>query len=226
METPKKFRASLFGYKKKNVNAYIMENATRFEKEKKELEEKNSELEKEKRELEEKNSRLSEKVSILEKERSYIADALLNASQEAEKILSSAKTEAAKIRSELEIELEGLNGEIAREKNRISEIRNDAKKALGEYISRLDSIDMDNEPEDAVSDTSPEAVSAPEREFEPIISDGDDLLEDIEAINTPCEDILPCEDDTQEDEDENEIEEVYSIEDDDDADFEIENIEA
>ncbi len=221
METPKKFGTSLFGYKKKNVNAYIMESAQRFEKSKKELEDKNTELGAKNRELE-------DKIATLEKERSYIADALLNAKQEAEKILSEAKAEAAKMRAELEIELEGLNGQIAREKNRIAEIRSDAQKALGEYISRLDSIDMNNSDTEAYSAEETEefqaddaSASAPERDFEPIIADGDDLLSDLEAINEPS---VETENTGDSEED---IEEAYDIEpDDDEGDFEIETIEA
>lgn len=248
METPKKFRTSLFGYKKKNVNAYIMENAQRFEKTKRELEAKVYDLEAANRELEERNLDMKEKISMLEKERAFIADALLNANQEAEKILACAKSDAARIRSELEIELEGLNGEISREKNRIAEIRNDAKKALGEYISRLDNIDIENggikdivaveESEEApaeeafekeVEEEIEQEVSAPasEREFEPIIADGDDLMSDLEAINAPAEEVV-AEDESEEDAEDEEIEEAYDIEtdDDDEGDFEIENIEA
>lgn len=144
MEAPKKFRASLFGYKKKDVNAYIMESAARFEKSKNELESENTTLKNE-------NKGLTDKLAALERERSYIADALLNAKQEAEKILAEAKTEAARVRAEAEVELEVLGKEIAHEKNRISQIRKDAKKALDGYISQLDGIDMQSEA-DAQSD--------------------------------------------------------------------------
>lgn len=149
MDAPKKFRASLFGYKKKDVNAYIMESAARFEKTKNELESENTALKDE-------NKGLSDKLAVLEKERSYIADALLNAKQEAEKILAEAKAEAARVRAESELELEALGKEIANEKNRIAQIREDAKKALDGYISQLDGIDMQSnakpQPDSALSE--------------------------------------------------------------------------
>lgn len=140
MENPKKFKNSMFGYKKKLVNAYIMECAQNSKQIKNELEEKN-------KALEEKNCELTQRVTTLEKERAYIADALLNAKQEAEKMINEARLETEKIRASLEIELEELRAKIRSEKERVCEIRDDAKNALEEYISRLNNIDIKAEDE-------------------------------------------------------------------------------
>lgn len=172
METPRKFKTSLFGYKKKFVNAYIMECAQAAEKTKTELEKKNCELEKD-------NKALTEKIAVLEKERAYIADALLNAKLEAEKMLEEARLETSKMRSGLELELEELRAKIRGEKDRILEIRQDAKNTLAEYIGRLDDINIKAEPEEEESEETakPEESDEPVAD-EPVTEDSDDDEDD------------------------------------------------
>ena len=207
METPGKLKGTLFGgYKKADVNSYIMDSAQSFEKRRKELEEKNEELKKQigrlesqNDELRERNKNVEEKYAVLERERTYIADALLNAKQEAEKIVAQAHMDAAAARSALEIELEELRGRIRREKQRINELRNGAKSALEEYISRIDGIDggedtacesinedmccdstgVAEEPED--EETEPETETEPEPDDKDAGSDFDFDIDDIEA---------------------------------------------
>lgn len=170
METPRKFKTSLFGYKKKFVNAYIMECAQSAEKTKTELEKKNLELEKD-------NKALTEKIAVLEKERAYIADALLNAKLEAEKMLEEARLETSKMRSGLELELEELRAKIRGEKDRILEIRQDAKNTLAEYIGRLDDINIKAEPDEEETEGADEEIESEETD-EPVVSDNDDDEDD------------------------------------------------
>lgn len=148
MEAPKKFKLSMFGFKKKDVNAYIMDCAQKAENIKKELEEKN-------KALEAKVAELSEKNTVYEKERACIADALLKAKLEADNMIVEAKKETDKVRGNLDRELEELKDKIRAEKARVSEIREDAKATLEEYISRLNSIDIkagsDDESDDNTS---------------------------------------------------------------------------
>lgn len=182
METPGKLKGTLFGgYKKANVNEYIMDSAQSFEKKRKELEEQRDELkeraarlEKENDELRERNRNAEEKVAVLERERTYIADALLNAKQEAEKIVSQAHLDAAAIRSGLEVELEDLRAELRAEKRRISELRNGAKSALEEYIARIEGIDMEEEQESDIE---------AEEKFE---SEGENKVDAEIAEETAC----------------------------------------
>ena len=108
METEKKFRKTLFGYRKKDVNAYIMDTAREFDKKKKQLEAEAADQAEKYKDLKKKYNALDSKVAALQKQRTYIADALLDAKQEAEKIVADAKVEAARMRSDMEVELTSL----------------------------------------------------------------------------------------------------------------------
>lgn len=130
----KKFKGSLFGYSKKDVNAYILEISQQFE-------DKKMQLEKSLSELEAKNKEISSRNAILEKERSYVADALLNAKQEAQELIAEAKVDAAKIKADAEGELETLKGDTERERAKIASIKAEAQKAISEYIEKLENIE-------------------------------------------------------------------------------------
>ncbi|HIV02847.1 MAG TPA: hypothetical protein IAC74_04675 [Candidatus Aphodoplasma excrementigallinarum] len=142
METEKKFRKTLFGYRKKDVNAYIMDTAREFDKKKKQFEAEAADQAGKYKDLQKKYNALDSKAAALEKERTYIADALLDAKQEAEKIVADAKVEAARMRSDLEVELEKLRAEVRSEQVHLKQIRAQAKETLEAYIGKLADIDM------------------------------------------------------------------------------------
>ena len=202
METGKKFKGALFGYRKKDVNAYIMDTAHEFDKKKKQFEAQTAALEEKNKALQEKKNALDSKVATLEKERTYIADALLDAKQEAEKIVADAKVEAARLRSDLEVELEKLRAEVRGEQEHLQQIRAEAKETLEAYIGRLADIDMkiDGRPSGLAE------ADGEEPESEAWDEDGEEEEEDIYIPDEETEE----EEDDEEDDFEFEIGDIES----------------
>lgn len=218
MDTSRKFKGAMFGYSKKDVNAYIMDAAREYDKKDRMLTEENQKLKEEAAALRGKANAMGHKLEALERERNYIADALLDAKQEAQKIVADAKMEAARLRSALEVELEKLRAEIRSEQENLSDIRKDAKDALEAYIGRLSDIDMKIEAAADVSgyDASEEA-------------EADYAEEDIEAgEKMDEEEDIYIPDRAAEDEEEDEYEPEAEEEDEEEEDFafRIEDIEA
>lgn len=193
METEKKFRKTLFGYRKKDVNAYIMDTAREFDKKKKQLEAEAADQAEKYKDLKKKYNALDSKVAALEKERTYIADALLDAKQEAEKIVADAKVEAARMRSDMEVELEKLRAEVRSEQVHLKQIRAEAKETLEAYIGKLADIDMKID-----TRASGEA---------PALEEWDD---DEEELYIPDDDEADDEDDGEEDDFEFELKDIES----------------
>ena len=195
LETAKKFKGSMFGYRKSDVNGYIMNAAREYEEKKKRQEAENRELAEKYAAVKAEKQTLSDKVASLEKERNYIADALLDAKQEAEKIVADARVEAAQIRSDLEIELEKLRAQIRSEQEQLKTIRAGAKETLEAYIGRLSDIDMKidadrrdggcQEPEEYGNIDEDDDIYIPSGEEDVESDDEDDdfafEIEDIEA---------------------------------------------
>lgn len=199
METAKKFKGTMFGYRKSDVNSYIMNTAREYEENKKRQEAENRELAEKYAAVKAEKQALADKVASLEKERNYIADALLDAKQEAEKIVADARVEAAKVRSDLEIELEKLRAQIRSEQEQLQTIREGAKETLEVYIGRLSDIDMKIE-----AGIRSDSVEEP-KEYGDIDEDDDIYIPGVE---------------------DNAAEDIESEDEDDDFAFEIEDIES
>lgn len=98
----KLFKTRLFGFQKKSVMSYIDSLAQNYSAE---LENKSAQLDKltqENRTLQEQSAALQDKLTAMEGEREYIANAIIQAEQEAQKMMEAAKQEAATKRAELD----------------------------------------------------------------------------------------------------------------------------
>lgn len=135
MEGQKKFSSTLFGFKKGDVNTYVLALGQEFEHKFQELNEKNEQLLEQNRELE-------KKVSELEEERAFISDALLKAKRQAEAIIAEAEEQSKMTREETQRELETLRTEMRREKERVEGLRNAAREALAYYERQLGEIEV------------------------------------------------------------------------------------
>lgn len=143
MESPKKFGASMFGFKKEDVNNYIVALGKQYADTQAALTQENEELKKQNMALIQQNQALSKKVAELEKERSFIADALLNAKQEAEKIIIDARQDAIRQKEQIEAQIAALYQEAEQEREKIHQLRQQAKTALDAYIESLANIEIE-----------------------------------------------------------------------------------
>lgn len=135
MDGQKKLSSSLFGFKKGDVNAYVLALGEEFEQQLQVLKEKNAQLA-------EQNRVLEKRVTELEAERAFISDALLKAKRQAEAIVTEAEKQAKQAREEAQRELEALHAEIGQERGRIVCLREAAREALTCYEQQLGEIDI------------------------------------------------------------------------------------
>ena len=135
MENQKKFSGSLFGFKKEDVNTYIVSLSQKYAAQIEELTHKNNELTK-------KNNELSKRVADLEHERAFISDTLLKAKRQGEAIIEDAEAEARRRQAELELELQKIRAIISEETQRLATLRSSAKAALSQYAENLDTIEV------------------------------------------------------------------------------------
>lgn len=135
MEGQKKFSTVLFGFRKKDVSAYILSMAEEFQKKLDGLEEQN-------RRLTEQNRELEKDIDELRQERAFISDALLKAKRQAEAIIDEAQQQADRQRSEAAAELQKVREQIASERQRVGTLREAAKDALEYYQQQLSEIEV------------------------------------------------------------------------------------
>ncbi len=133
MENEKKFSAALFGFKKKDVNAYILSLSADFAAQIETLNQKNKEMTQE-------NIKLFSRVEELERERAFISDTLLRAKRQAEAIIAAAEAESERKRLEVEAQLEDVRKTIAEETKKLAQLREGARAALSGYAESLDKI--------------------------------------------------------------------------------------
>ncbi len=126
----KLFKSSMFGgYKKRDVNAQIAALQDKAAQDAGQIEALTQEIE-----------TLKEQIKLMEKERAFIADALLNAKKEAERMLSETTTQIDKLQTEAEAELNRLHALAEDERNRILSYQKDAEDMLKAHIDRVTSI--------------------------------------------------------------------------------------
>jgi len=85
---------------------------------------------------------LKERVVLLEAERVYIADAILTARHEAERVIAEAHTEANQVYAEMERDVQMLKERMQLENERIEALRNSAQQAIAQYMDNLDKIQI------------------------------------------------------------------------------------
>lgn len=85
---------------------------------------------------------MQERIILMETERGYIADAILTAKHEAERIVTDAHTEANKVYAEMERDVQMLKDRIRAENERIDVLRMSAQQAIAQYMDNLDKIEI------------------------------------------------------------------------------------
>ena len=128
----KLFKSSMFGgYKKREVDAHVATLQAQTVADAKQIEALHTEI-----------AGLKEQLGRMEKERAFIADALLNAKKEAERMLSEASAKIDKMQAEAEAELNRLRALAEDERSRILTYQKDAEELLRAHKERVDSIKL------------------------------------------------------------------------------------
>jgi len=164
----RRFRTSFMGgFKKSDVNAYIERMLKEFDEKLKSKDDEIAVIRNQNRDLKIKYEELQRKADEIEETRRKLADVLLQAREDAERIREEARNEAAEEKKRLEEANE-------REKEKLVDIRRDIKnlkdeivKVLSRYTQELTAIagdDADEGTEEGASDTAhQEAATASEQ---------------------------------------------------------------
>jgi len=136
----KKFRTSMFGFKKADVNVYLERIIREFDQRLKEREEENSELKSELNELREKYDQLSREAESLMKEKEKIAGVLLQAQEKAETMMREAQDKALKEKMRLDQLLESEKEKIVDIKLELKKLRGNIIEILSRYENQIEEV--------------------------------------------------------------------------------------
>ncbi len=140
MSDKKRFRTSLFGFKKKDVNIYIERMIIEYNNR---LKEKNEEISGFKKQIEDINKTYEElacKAEQINEDRTKIADVLLKAQEKAELMIEDAKREALEEKKKLENKIEVEKEKLVDIKHELKIIKDEAADALKKYEDQLSTI--------------------------------------------------------------------------------------
>ena len=114
------------GYKSKEVEAYLVELSSKYERNTKA---KDREIEA----LTSKVEELEKKIEGYEAERLSVADALVKAQKEAQDIMDAAVSEAEKERAKIQADCNAIEKQIADAKATLTNMQKDAMKVMADY---------------------------------------------------------------------------------------------
>lgn len=138
----RRFRTSVLGYNKKDVNKFINDYAIEADSRIKQRGKEAEDVLDQNRVLKEENMIMKATLEELEKERSLIATAMIRAEKEAKKILSEAETETQKEKVLLEKELVNLKADVESAKAELNALKAEAVNAIDKYKADLDKITL------------------------------------------------------------------------------------
>ena len=121
-----KLKKGALGYKSKEVEAYLVELSSLYEKD---LKEKNAQIEN----LNKTIGLLEEKIATYEAERLSVADALVKAQKEAQDIMDAAVSEAEKEKAKILAECDAISKKIEDAKKTLTSMQKDALKVIDNY---------------------------------------------------------------------------------------------
>ena len=133
----KLFKSGLFGFKKKSVNQYINDLAQNYANEISQKDEQIAQLTKENGNLKGRLDELEGRTRSMESERDYIANAIIQAEQEAQRMMENAKKSVEERRKELEAEMTEDMRRSEEIKQHLASLRQDAIAVMREYEEKL-----------------------------------------------------------------------------------------
>ena len=134
MAGEKRFRTSLFGFKKSDVNSYIEKILKEFDEKLKEKDDEVSSLKNQTREAKAKYEELLRKADQINEDRARIADVLIKAQEKAQHMIEDAKNQAIEEKKKLDEMIEA-------EKEKLVDIKEEIKVLKAELINTLKKYD-------------------------------------------------------------------------------------
>jgi predicted ribosome quality control (RQC) complex YloA/Tae2 family protein len=140
MAGEKRFRTSLFGFKKSDINSYFEKILKEFDDKLKQKDDEISDLKNQSREYKNKYEELLKKADQINEDRAKIADVLIKAQEKAEIMLDEAKTEATEEKRKIEIAIEQEKEKLVDIKEEIKVLKAEVVNTLKKYEGQLNEI--------------------------------------------------------------------------------------
>lgn len=130
MAGEKRFRTSLFGFKKTDVNLYIEKILQEFDEKLKSKDEEISNLKNQGREIKIKLDEMMQKADQINEDRAKISEVLIKAQEKADTIIEEARLQAIE-------EKKNLEGLVEKEKEKLVDMKGELKVLKSEVINTL-----------------------------------------------------------------------------------------
>ncbi|WHH60727.1 DivIVA domain-containing protein [Petroclostridium sp. X23] len=163
MAGEKRFRSSLFGYKKQDVYEFIEKLAKDLEEQIKSKDDELANLRTQNQEFKKQVEELSGKLNTIESGRTYIADAIIKAEEQAKSIIDHAVKEAENRKAELQMEIDEYRHALENVKQEIRGLRLEAINRIKKYENDLlDIAGIEEEYLDEAAPSQAESISSEE----------------------------------------------------------------
>jgi len=146
MPGEKRFRTSLFGFKKSDVNSYIEKMLKEFDERLKEKDNEISTYKNQAREFKAKYEDIASKADQINEDRAKIAGVLIKAQEKADSIIEDAKTQAMEEKKRLEEIIEREREKLVDIKAELKVLKSEVVNTLKKYEAQLG--DIIEEPEE------------------------------------------------------------------------------
>jgi len=140
MPGEKRFRTSLCGFKKSDVNSYIEKILREFEDKLKEKDDELASLKNQSRDIRMKYDELAKKADQINEDRAKIADVLIKAQEKAELMMEDARVQALEEKKRLEQMIEEEREKLVDIKAELKTLKSEVVSTLKKYENQLNDI--------------------------------------------------------------------------------------
>lgn len=140
MPGEKRFRTSLFGFKKSDVNSYIEKILREFDDRLKEKEDEMAHIKNQNSAVKERYDELLDKAEQINADRAKIADVLIKAQEKAERILEDSRNQALEEKKSIEDLIEKEKEKLVDIKEELKDLKIEAVNTLKKYELQLNNI--------------------------------------------------------------------------------------
>lgn len=140
MPGEKRFRTSLFGFKKSDVNFYIEKILKEFDDRLKGKDDEILALKNQSRELKQKYEELAQRADEINEERAKIAQVLIKAQEKAELMIEDARVKAIDEKKKLEEMIEQEKEKLVDIKGELKTLKSEVVNTLKKYEDQLNEI--------------------------------------------------------------------------------------
>jgi len=140
MPGEKRFRTSLFGFRKSDVNSYVEKILREFDNMLKEKENEINNIKSQNEEIKERYNELLSKAEQINVDRAKVADALIQAQEKAERILEEARNQALQEKKSIEELIEREKEKLIDIKEELRGLKSEAAGVLKKYEMQLGNL--------------------------------------------------------------------------------------